>query len=118
MNISDYANELLTAGAGVAASIIAWKQGIKTAKSTHLENVDKAIKIWENTAEKLEAKLNVVDAEMVTLRKNHKDCEESKKQLEIKVKCLDDKMCELEEQNKVMKEALHNVIGTPKNIRK
>ena len=110
-SIAEYINEIVIAGSGVAASLVAWKQGQKTAKTSHLDNVEKAIKIWEDTSTKLSDKLTVVESEMVTFKQNHEECEKSKKELEEKVKCLDGQVCE-------MKEALHNVIGTPKNIRK
>lgn len=118
MNIGDYTSELIGAGSTLAAAVMAYKQGLKNAKSTHLDNVEKAIKIWEDTANKLESKLNNMESEMEVIRKNHEDCENSKKKLEEKVKCLDEKVCNLEDVNKEMKTALHNVIGTPKEIRK
>lgn len=95
MNISDYINEILVAGGGVAATVTAYIQGNKNAKSTELDNVAKAITIWQNTATDLSARLHVLDDEMKILKQNHEDCEESKKHLEAKVAELDKKVCKL-----------------------
>lgn len=110
-SITEYLNEIVLAGTGVAGALVAWKQGQKTAKTSHLDNVEKAIKIWEDTSTRLSDKLTIVESDMITFKQNHEECERSKKELEEKVKCLDGQVCE-------MKEALHNVIGTPKDKRK
>lgn len=96
MNISDYINEILVAGGGVATTVTAYIQGKKNAKSTELDNVAKAITIWQNTATDLSSRLHVLDNEMKELRQNHEDCEESKKHLEAKVEELDRKVCSIE----------------------
>jgi len=103
-SVTEYVNEILIAGTGVATSLVAWKQGQKTAKTSHLDNVEKAIEIWENTSDRLNTSLTNLQDEMVELRKNHKDCEESKMLLSEKVNQLENTM--------------HNIIGTPKNKRK
>lgn len=109
--ITEYINEIMIAGSGVAASLVAWKQGQKTAKASHLDNVEKAISIWENTSTKLENKLTNVESELIVIKQNHEDCEKSKRNLEDQVCSLSGQVCE-------MKEALHNVIGTPKEVKK
>lgn len=111
MDLGQHIDAILAAGAGVVGSIITWKQGQKTVKASHLDNVEKAIKIWEDTSTRLSNELLGVQSEMKTLKQQHEDCENSKKELQNKVDCLDGKICELTE-------ALHNVIGTPKDIRK
>lgn len=111
MDIGSNIDAMITAIGGAAASILAWKQGQKNAKSTEIDNVVKVIGIWEETANKLKDQVKEVQNEMVTLKKNHEDCEESKKKLEELVKSLDGKVCELTE-------AMHNVIQTPKPKRK
>lgn len=111
VNISDYIDSILVGMGGIGASLMAWKQGQKQVKSTHLDNVEKAIKIWEDTSTKLSDQLTGVESEMKVLKKNHEDCEESKRKLEERVKCLDGKICDLTE-------AMHNVIQTPKPKRK
>jgi hypothetical protein len=111
MNISEYMNELLVAGGGVVTSLIAWQQGTKHVKTSHLDNVDKAIKIWEDTSVKLNIALTTVEGELSTLKQNHEDCEESKRELQQKVKALSSDVV-------MMKDALHNAIGTPHDKRK
>lgn len=104
MQINEYIGELMIAGGGVVSSIIAWKQGQNTAKTSHLDNVEKAIKIWEDTSNKLRDSLNTVEEEMKVMRSNHEECEKSKRELAEKVALLE--------------ETMHNIIGTPKDIRK
>jgi hypothetical protein len=70
-SVTEYVNEILIAGTGVATSLVAWKQGQKTAKTSHLDNVEKAIEIWENTSIKLQDKLINVEGEITSLKKNH-----------------------------------------------
>lgn len=95
MNIADYINEILMAGGGVAATITAYVQGNKNAKSTELDNVAKAITIWQDTATELKERLLDVDDKMIELKKNHEDCEHSKRKLEDKVEELDRKVCSI-----------------------
>lgn len=109
--IKDYVGELITAGGGVLAALTAYSQGKKQAKTTHLDNVEKAIKIWEDTSTRLNTNLVQVESDMKVLKQNHEECEKSKAELSDKVCQLDDRVCELTE-------ALHNVIGTPKEKRK
>jgi len=104
MQINEYIGELIVAGSGVVASIVAWKKGQESTKTSHLDNVEKAIKIWEDTSTNLRDSLNNLEEEMKLLRANHEDCESSKRELCEKVKALE--------------EAMHNIIGTPKDIRK
>jgi len=92
MSLNEYLNELILAGTGVAGSITAYVQGKKNAKSTELDNVVKAIKIWQDTATNLDKKLTELEAEQEVLKKNHEDCEESKRKLEDKVNCLTEKV--------------------------
>jgi len=96
MDIGENINTLIAAGAGLAASITAYIQGKKTAKASELDNVSKAIQIWQDTAEALKQKLEEVDAELMVMKKNHEDCEESKRKLELKVDELDKKVCRLD----------------------
>ena len=102
-SVTEYVNEILIAGTGVATSLVAWKQGQKTAKTSHLDNVEKAIEIWENTSIKLQDKLTGVEGEILTIKQNHESCEESKRELI-------DKVNELER-------TIHNIIGTPDRLR-
>ena len=102
-SVTEYVNEILIAGTGVATSLVAWKQGQKTAKTSHLDNVEKAIEIWENTSVKLQDKLTGVEGEILTIKQNHESCEESKRELI-------DKVNELER-------TIHNIIGTPDRLR-
>ncbi len=111
MDISEYMNELLVAGGGVVTSLVAWQQGAKQVKTSHLDNVDKAIKIWEDTSNKLNAALTHVEGELSVLKQNHENCEESKRELQQKVKALSSDVV-------MMKDALHNAIGTPQDKRK
>jgi predicted RNase H-like nuclease (RuvC/YqgF family) len=103
MDVAEYINEIVLAGSGIAASLVAWKQGQKTAKTSHLDNVEKAIEIWENTSIKLQDKLTNLETEITSLKKNHEDCEESKRVLSEKVNQLENTM--------------HNMIGTPDRLR-
>lgn len=102
-SVTEYVNEILIAGTGVATSLVAWKQGQKTAKTSHLDNVEKAIEIWENTSIKLQDKLINVETEITSLKKNHDACEESKRLLSDKVNQLEN--------------TIHNMIGTPDRVR-
>jgi DNA repair exonuclease SbcCD ATPase subunit len=102
-SLTEYINEIVLAGSGIAASLVAWKQGQKTAKASHLDNVEKAIQIWENTSVKLQDKLTGVEGEILTIKQNHESCEESKRELI-------DKVNELER-------TIHNIIGTPDRLR-
>jgi len=92
MNVNDYISELVLAGGGVLATLTAWKQGQKTAKTSHLDNVEKAIEIWENTSTKLSASLNTLEDDMKDLRKNHEECEASKRELSEKIYVLEQTM--------------------------
>ena len=103
MEVSDYLNEIVIAGGGVVGALTAWKQGQKTAKTSHLDNVEKAIEIWENTSIKLQDKLINVETEITSLKKNHDACEESKRLLSDKVNQLEN--------------TIHNMIGTPDRVR-
>jgi len=104
MQINEYISELIIAGGGVVTSIIAWKQGQNNAKTSHLDNVEMAIKIWQDTSDRLQDSLNTVEQEMKVMRSNHEECEASKRELCEKVK--------------VLEETMHNIIGTPKDKRK
>ena len=103
-SLTEYINEIVLAGSGIAASLVAWKTGHKQAKASHLDNVEKAIEILENTSIKLQDKLINVETEITSLKKNHDACEESKRLLSDKVNQLEN--------------TIHNMIGTPKNKRK
>jgi predicted nucleic acid-binding Zn-ribbon protein len=103
-SINEYVGELIVAGGGVATSILAWKQGQSKAKTSHLDNVEKAIKIWEDTSNKLRDSLTTLEDEMKVMRSNHEECESSKRELSEKVKVLED--------------AMHGIIGTPKDKQK
>ena len=103
-SLTEYINEIVLAGSGIAASLVAWKTGHKQAKASHLDNVEKAIQIWENTSVKLQDKLTGVEGEILTIKQNHEACEESKRELI-------DKVNELER-------TIHNIIGTPKDLSK
>lgn len=95
MNLQDYINELLVAGGGVATTVTAYVQGKRNAKSTELDNVAKAITIWQNTAKSLQDELSKVQDELKVIRQNHEDCEDSKKRLEQKVEEMDKRICNL-----------------------
>jgi len=104
MQLNEYISELVVAGGGVLATLTAWKQGQKTAKTSHLDNVEKAIEIWENTSTKLSSSLSTLEDEMKELRKNHEECEASKRELCEKVM--------------ILEQTMHNIIETPINKRK
>lgn len=95
MQLSEYINELLVAGGGVATTVTAYIQGKRNAKSTELDNVSKAITIWQDTAQSLKDNLSTVEDELKIIRKNHEDCEETKRQLMLKVEELDRKVCQI-----------------------
>ena len=103
-SLTEYINEIVIAGTGIVTSLVAWKTGHKQAKASHLDNVEKAIQIWENTSIKLQDKLTGVEGEILTIKQNHEACEESKRELI-------DKVNELER-------TIHNIIGTPKDLSK
>ena len=104
MSINDYIGEIVVAGSGLATTLLAWKQGQKTVKTSHLDNVDKAIKIWEDTSTKLKSSLDHLEVEMQELRKNHEECEATKRDLCEKVM--------------VLEQTMHNLIETPLDKRK
>ena len=104
MNVNDYISELVLAGGGVLATLTAWRQGQKTAKTSHLDNVEKAIDIWQNTSDRLNTSLNTLEDDMKDLRKNHEECEASKRELSEKVYMLE--------------QTMHNIIETPVSKRK
>ena len=104
MNVNEYISELVLAGGGVLATLTAWKQGQKTAKTSHLDNVEKAIEIWENTSTKLSESLNTLEEDMKDLRKNHEECEASKRELSEKIY--------------VLEQTMHNIIEPPVTKRK
>tara|TARA_R110000822_G_scaffold158970_1_gene298477 strand:- start:3101 stop:3463 length:363 start_codon:yes stop_codon:yes gene_type:complete len=104
MEIGDYLNEIVIAGGGVVGALTAWKQGQKTAKTSHLDNVEKAIDIWQKMATNLEGKLDGLESEIRTLKDNHEECEKSKKMLTDKVN--------------EMERVMHNIIQTPVAKRK
>jgi predicted nucleic acid-binding Zn-ribbon protein len=95
MNLQDYISEILVAGGGVATTVTAYVQGKKNAKSTELDNVAKAITIWQDTAKSLQDELSNVQDELKVIRQNHEDCEDSKKRLEQKVEEMDKRICNL-----------------------
>jgi predicted nucleic acid-binding Zn-ribbon protein len=95
MNLQDYISEILVAGGGVATTVTAYVQGKKNAKSTELDNVAKAITIWQDTARSLQDELSNVQEELKVIRQNHEDCENSKKRLEQKVEEMDKRICDL-----------------------
>lgn len=104
MNVNEYISELVLAGGGVLATLTAWKQGQKTAKTSHLDNVEKAIEIWQNTSDRLNTSLNTLEDDLKDLRKNHEECEASKRELSEKIY--------------VLEQTMHNIIETPVTKRK
>ena len=96
MELGTHLDALLAAGTGIAASVTAYIQGKRNAKSTELDNVAKAIQIWQDTATELKSELEKVETEQRLLKKNHELCEESKKRLEFKVDILTKKMQKFE----------------------
>ena len=104
MQINEYIGELLVAGTGILTTITAWKQGQKNAQTSELDNVAKAISIWQDTAESLNKKLDLVDNELSIMKSNHEECERSKRELSEKVRLLE--------------ETMHNIIDTPRDKRK
>jgi len=95
LDLGNNISTLIAAGAGLVGTVTAYVQGKKTAKATELDNVSKAIQIWQDTAEALKSKLEDVDAELAQMKKNHEECESSKKKLAEKVDELDRKVCEI-----------------------
>jgi hypothetical protein len=65
---------ILTTIGGVATTILAWTQGQKAAKGSHLANVDAAIKIWQNTAEAQTIKLAKLEEKQEQLIIEHQEC--------------------------------------------
>lgn len=76
---------MTTAVLGVVATVSAWNQGKKTAKGSHLDNVDKAVEIWEKLAEKFEAKVSVLEIK-------HDECEQAKDTLALTLRTLETDM--------------------------
>lgn len=113
--LNEYIGEIFTAGAGVVttvtAAVTAFNQGKKTAKTTELDNVVKAVGIWQGLGTSLEEKLKAVDTKLEDMQGKYIECEDSKRQLTDKVRCLDEKVCKLEDRNAELTEALHNVIA-------
>ena len=95
MNIGEYLNEFLIAGTGIAASVTSYIQGKKNAKSTELDNIEKAIVIYKDAADYLKTDLEQMKGEMDVLKRNHLECEESKLRLEKKVEDLDKRVCDI-----------------------
>mgnify|MGYP003127562934 CR=1 FL=1 len=89
MELGNYIGELVIAGSGIAATATAYIQGKKNAKSTELDNVVTAIKIWQDTAESLTVKLQMVDSELTLVKQSHEQCEENNRKLSDKVEELD-----------------------------
>ena len=104
MEFSEHIDAILAAGAGVAGTVTAWVQGQRSAKGSHLDNVEKAIKIWEDTSTRLQSSLGSLEDDMVVLKKNHIECEESKRELCEKVM--------------ILEQTMHIIIGTPTEKRK
>ena len=80
--IADNWETMITAVLGMVATVGAWSQGKKTAKGSHLDNVDKAIEIWEKLAAKFEDKVAVLESQ-------HSECEKTKDGLVCKVRDLE-----------------------------
>lgn len=97
MELGAHLDALLAAATGTVASVTAYIQGKRNAKSTELDNVSKAIQIWQDTGVELKNELKKVEAEQRILKKNHELCEESKKRLELKVDILTKKMQKFED---------------------
>ena len=99
MELGNHIDALIATGAGVVTSILAWRKGKQDVKSTELDNVAKAVGIWQDTAEDLKQRLTDVDEQLAIVKKNHEDCEASKVRLEKKVDDLSAKVTKLENGN-------------------
>jgi hypothetical protein len=74
MEIEMNPTAIMTAIGGVATTVLAWTQGQRQAKGSHLDNVDKAIKIWQDLAEKQTAKMESLEATTARLMAEHDEC--------------------------------------------
>ena len=111
MELPTYLGELIVAGGGLAAAVTAYKKGQSTIKTTHLDSVEKAVKIWENTSDKLVENMDVLREELKAIKQNHEDCERTKNEQGKLITLLDSRVAELTE-------AIHRDIETPIEIRK
>jgi septal ring factor EnvC (AmiA/AmiB activator) len=96
MELGNHIDALVAAGTGIATTFIAYLRGKGDAKSTELDNVSKAITIWQDTATNLEEQLKEVDIQMKVLKENHEKCEASKVELTKRVDELNQKVTKLE----------------------
>jgi septal ring factor EnvC (AmiA/AmiB activator) len=107
MNWTDDIATMIAGATGVMSSVIAFIAGQRTAKraetdntGAELENVGKAITIWQDTAVKLvddisnlNSKLASVVNELTALRHLHDECERAKNVLSGRVKDLESAVC-------------------------
>ena len=111
MDVGNYISELVIAGGGLIAAFTAYQKGQDNGKSFHMESLIKAVEIWQNTGEKISLNFEKLQEEMDVLRVKHYDCEKMSKEQDDKIQKLVGRVDEL-------KDALHNVIETPKDKRK
>ena len=109
MNWTEDITAMIVGASGIMSTVIAFVAGHKNAKRTdtdtkgvEIDNVGKAITIWQNTAVKLVAdisdlntKLTLVVSELTTLRDLHDECERTKNALSGRVKDLESAVCEI-----------------------
>ena len=109
MNWTEDITAMIVGASGIMSTVIAFVAGHKNAKRTdtdtkgvEIDNVGKAITIWQNTAVKLVAdisdlntKLTLVVSELTTLRHLHDECERTKNALSGRVKDLESAVCEI-----------------------
>lgn len=109
MSPTEDINTLIVAAGGLATTVIAWLTGRKSIQRSEtdndgaqLDNVAKAISIWEDTATKLNQKVNDLQAtnetvlkKLETLKQQHEECEHTKSELSEKVSCLEGDVCKL-----------------------
>jgi len=109
MNWTEDITAMIVGASGIMSTVIAFVAGHKNAKradtdtkGVEIDNVGKAITIWQNTAVKLVAdisdlntKLTSVVNELSTLRHLHDECERTKTALSGRVKDLESAVCDI-----------------------
>lgn len=102
-------NSAIAAGGAAATAIVGFLTGRKSIKradtdndGAELDNVAKAISIWQDTATKLNANVQelrtenqTIQSKVTELKHLHELCEDAKIELAQKVECLSGEVCKL-----------------------